>query len=59
MYPVKFGAVSGMFHQVIRKEDSSICAEADVTWASVNSSTKRPSRIPTEFIVDGLKPQEK
>ncbi len=57
VYPVKFGAVSGMFHQIIRKEDGSVSAEADVSWASVNSLTKRPCRIPSQFIVDGLKPQ--
>lgn len=50
----KFGAVSGTFHQVVRKEDGTICAEADVTWASVKEG--KPSRIPETFIVPGLKP---
>ena len=53
--PSKFGVVSGTFHQTVRKEDGTICAEADVTWASVKDG--RPSRIPEKFIVPGLKPQ--
>lgn len=52
---VKLGAVSGTIHQTIKKEDGSICAEADVTWASVKEG--KPSRIPQEFIVPGLKPE--
>ena len=55
---VKFGAVSGTFHQIIRKEDGSVSAEADVTWASVDSRTHRPTRIPVKYIVDGLKPDK-
>ena len=53
--PVKLGAVSGTIHQIVKKKDGTVCAEADVTWASVkNGST--PSRLPAEFIVDGLRP---
>ncbi|WP_440557441.1 acyl-CoA thioesterase [Treponema succinifaciens] len=52
--PVKLGAVSGTFHQTIKKEDGHICAEADVTWASVKKNA--PARLPKEFIVDGLRP---
>ena len=52
--PVKLGAVSGTFHQTIKKEDGQICAEADVTWASVKNNA--PARLPKEFIVDGLRP---
>ncbi|MBQ2314279.1 MAG: acyl-CoA thioesterase [Treponema sp.] len=52
---VKLGSVSGTMHQIIRKEDGTVCAEADVTWASVKDG--RPSRIPAEFIVPGLKPE--
>ena len=52
--PVKLGAVSGTFHQTIKKEDGHICAEADVTWASVKNNA--PARLPKEFIVDGLRP---
>ncbi|MCI5524283.1 MAG: acyl-CoA thioesterase [Treponema sp.] len=53
--PVKIGAVSGTIHQVIRKEDGTVCALADVTWASVNNSGT-PAKLPTEFLVEGLKP---
>ncbi len=53
--PVKLGAVSGTIHQRILKDDGTVCAEADVTWASVHTDG-RPSRIPQEFMVDGLKP---
>ena len=52
--PVKLGAVSGTFHQTIKKKDGHICAEADVTWASVKNNA--PARLPKEFIVDGLRP---
>jgi len=53
--PVKLGAVSGTFHQTVRKENGMICAEADVTWASVKNGM--PSRIPEQFMVAGLKPE--
>lgn len=53
--PVKLGAVSGTLHQIIRKEDGTICAEADVTWASVKNGGI-PARLPGEFLVEGLKP---
>lgn len=52
---VKRRAVSGMFHQVVRKEDGTVCAEADVTWASVTHDGK-PAKIPDEFEVPGLSP---
>lgn len=55
------GAVSGTIHQVLRKQDekgnSVICAEADVTWATVSSKDGKPSRLPKEFMVAGLKPE--
>ncbi len=54
-WPVKMGAVSGTMHQVITKPDGQISAEADVTWACVNREA-HPSKIPAEFMVDGLKP---
>lgn len=56
VYPVKMKAVSGTFHQVIKKGDGTICAEADVTWACVTTEGK-PSRIPVEFLVEGLHPE--
>lgn len=52
--PVKLESVRGTFHQTIKKEDGHICAEADVTWASVKNNI--PARLPKEFIVEGLKP---
>ena len=56
-YPTKLKHIMGEFHQTIRKEDGSLCAEATVTWASVNSEG-RPSKIPESFLVPGLKPEE-
>ncbi|MBB5218557.1 acyl-CoA thioester hydrolase [Treponema rectale] len=53
--PVKLGAVSGTLHQIIRKEDGTVCAEADVTWASVKNGGI-PAKLPKEFLVEGLKP---
>lgn len=54
--PVKFGAVSGTIHQVVAREDGTVCAEADVTWASVSAESGRPAKVPAEFVVDGLRP---
>ena len=53
--PVKLGAVSGTLRQKISKRDGTVCAEADVTWAFVTREG-RPSRIPPQFFVDGLRP---
>lgn len=53
--PVQLRAVSGTFHQTVRKADGTVCAEADVTWASVKEG--QLSRIPEQFLVDGLKPE--
>ena len=55
VYPTKMKAVSGTFHQTIRKADGTICAEADVTWCCVTKEGK-PSKIPQEFMVEGLSP---
>lgn len=54
--PVKLKTVSGTFHQTIRKADGTICAEADVTWASVKKGGI-PSKIPAQFLVPGLYPE--
>jgi len=54
--PVKLGAVSGVFKQTIRKADGTVCAEAEVSWASVKNGV--PSRLPKEFLVEGLKPEK-
>ena len=52
---VKLKTVSGTIHQRIVKTDGTLCAGADVTWACVNREG-RPSKIPVEFMVEGLKP---
>ncbi len=54
-FAIKLGAVSGTISQRVVKEDGTVCAEAEVTWASVKTDG-RPSKIPQEFMVDGLKP---
>lgn len=56
-YPTKLKHVMGEFHQTIRKEDGSICAEADVTWASVNHEG-RPSKLPENFMVPAMIPDK-
>jgi acyl-CoA thioester hydrolase len=53
--PVKLQRVSGKFYQRIYKEDGTVCAEADVTWASVTGGAKL-APIPPEFLVEGLNP---
>lgn len=53
---VKLGAISGDFHQKIMKKDGTLCAEATVTWCSVNAESGRPAKIPENFVVPGLRP---
>ncbi|MFA6938547.1 MAG: acyl-CoA thioesterase [Treponema sp.] len=55
--PTKLGKASGTFHQTIRKEDGTVCAEADVTWANVKAGGII-SPVPTEYIVQGLQPEK-
>lgn len=55
-YPVELKHVSGMMHQTIRKEDGTVCAEADVTWAYVTHES-RIVKAPKEFFVEGLSPE--
>lgn len=55
--PIKLKKVTGTFHQKIYKENGSICADAEVTWASVTHEG-RPCCIPAEFMVPGLIPEE-
>lgn len=54
--PVELKKVSGTFNQKITKADGTVCAEARVTWASVHTDG-RLSKIPDEFLVEGLKPE--
>lgn len=56
-YPIKLKHISGEFKQVIRKEDGTVCTEATVTWCCVNHQG-RPSRIPQEYYVSGLEPEQ-
>lgn len=57
VYSKKLGIVRGVFHQVVKKKDGTVCAEADVEWASVKDG--KPAKLPDEFIVSGLKPDKK
>jgi acyl-CoA thioester hydrolase len=56
--PTKLKKISGTFHQKIYKEDGTVCVEAEVTWACVSTSG-RPTKLPDEYLVDGLIPAEK
>lgn len=47
--------VRGSFHQTIKREDGTVCVEADVDWACITKEG-RPSKIPDEFMLDALKP---
>jgi acyl-CoA thioester hydrolase len=49
--------ITGEFKQTIKKEDGTVCAEATVTWACV-SKEGRPSKLPAEFMVPGLIPDQ-
>lgn len=53
--PTKLKHVMGVFHQTVKKEDGTVCVEADVTWATVNHEG-RPSKMPDGYMVDGLIP---
>ena len=53
----KLGKVSGEFKQVIAKKDGTVCAEATVSWACVTTAG-RPSKIPENFLVSGLIPEQ-
>lgn len=54
--PTKLKKVSGEFYQKIYKEDGTVCIEATVTWACVNHKGI-PSRLPEEYMVPGLEPE--
>lgn len=57
VFPTKLKKISGELKQIIKKEDGTICADATVTWACVTKEG-RPSKIPEEFLVSGLTPEE-
>ncbi|MDR0450175.1 MAG: acyl-CoA thioesterase [Treponema sp.] len=56
-WPVKKGAVSGMFAQEIWRGEE-LLVEAKVTWAFVDSQGI-PVKIPAAFDLPGLKPEQK
>ena len=56
-YPTLLKTVHGAFHQIIRKEDGTVCVEADVEWCIVKKEDGHPAKLPDEFMVDGLKPE--
>jgi acyl-CoA thioester hydrolase len=55
--PTKMKTITGEFKQTIKKEDGTVCAEATVTWACVTKEG-RPSKLPAEFMVPGLIPDQ-
>lgn len=55
---IKLGRVQGQFRQTIKKQDGTICIEALMDWACITKQG-RPTRIPEEFMVEGLKPETK
>ncbi|MBQ3025652.1 MAG: acyl-CoA thioesterase [Spirochaetaceae bacterium] len=57
VFPTKLKKISGELKQIIKKEDGTICADATVTWACVTKEG-RPSKIPEEFMVQDLIPEE-
>lgn len=57
-YPTLLKTVHGAFHQTIRKADGTVCIEAEVEWCTVSKESGRPVKIPDEFMVDGLVPDE-
>lgn len=57
-YPTLLKTVHGAFHQTIRKADGTVCIEAEVEWCTVSKESGRPVKIPDEFMVDGLVPEE-
>ena len=56
-WPLKKGAVKGILAQEIHR-GADLLAEAKVTWAFVNTKTGMPVRIPAEWDVPGLSPEE-
>ena len=55
--PTLLKTVHGAFHKTIRKADGTVCVEADVEWCIVRKEDGHPTKLPEEFMVDGLKPE--
>ena len=55
--PTLLKTVHGAFHQTIRKADGTVCVEADVEWCIVRKEDGHPTKLPDEFMVEGLKPE--
>jgi acyl-CoA thioester hydrolase len=54
--PIKLKKVYGVFRQKVYKEDGTVCAEAEVTWACVSKEFV-PRALPEEFLVPGMYPE--
>ena len=57
-YPTLLKTVHRAFHQTIRKADGTVCIEAEVEWCTVSKESGRPVKIPDDFMVDGLVPED-
>ena len=55
--PTLLKTVHGAFHQTIKKADRTVCVEADVEWCIVRKEDGHPTKLPDEFMVEGLKPE--
>ncbi|EID85287.1 Putative thioesterase [Treponema sp. JC4] len=55
--PTLLKTVHGAFHQTIKKADGTVCVEADVEWCIVRKDDGHPTKLPDEFMVEGLKPE--
>ncbi len=53
---IKLRKVSGTFYQCIKKEDGTVCVEAEVTWACVTHGAKL-SPLPEKYIMSQLYPE--
>jgi acyl-CoA thioester hydrolase len=53
--PIALKKVSGTFRQRVVKEDGTVCADAEVTWACVTKNAI-PHPIPEDLLVPGLSP---
>ena len=53
--PIKVKKISGTFRQRVYKEDGTVCADAEVTWACV-TKTAIPHPIPAEFLTPAMYP---